>query len=166
MIKSGPILIPALALAAIALSGAAAPMPYAKPGLWVIQQHMATGRTYSSKLCSDAASQGAMLRAGAGLSAQMCSRQDVSTSGAQVTIDAVCRLGPSTLTSKTVVTYSGDSAFHVVSDGTFVPAFMGKTKSHTTMDAKWAGACPAGMTPGDMVGPTGVKMRVTGDAGH
>jgi len=162
MIKSAPVLALALAVTAAIPARAAAPMPYSKPGLWVIQQHMGTGRTYSSKMCTDAASQAAMLKAGAGLSAQMCDKQDTSASGAQVTIDAVCHVGPSTLTSRTVVTYSGDSAFHVVSDGVFSPALMGKTKSHTTMDAQWNGACPAGMAPGDLIGPTGVKMHVWG----
>ena len=156
------------ALAAGAL--AAAPLPYAKPGLWVIAQHSGTGRTYTTKLCSDKATQASMLNMGNGMTAQMCSKQDMTANGNQVQIDAVCHMGPTTITSRTVVTYAGDSAFQVVNDGTFSPAFMGKTTSHTTMDAKWSGACPAGMAPGDMVGPTGMRMRFTGGsvvpAGH
>lgn len=164
MIKPGVMFALGVALAAVGPAQATPPAPYSKPGLWVIAQHMSNGRTYQSKMCTDAASQAAMLRAGSGLSAQMCSRQDMSTSGAQVTIDAVCHIGRSTLTSKTVVIYAGDSAFHVVSDGDFSPAFMGQTTTHSTMDAQWRGACPAGMVPGDMIGPTGVKMHVLGGA--
>jgi len=160
MIKPGPIFALFLALVPAGQARAAPPMPYSKSGLWIIDQHTEAGRTYRSKMCTDPASQAAMLRAGAGLSAQMCTKQDTTAAGAQVTIDAVCHIGPSTLTSKTVVTYTGDSAFHVVSDGAFSPAFMGKAKTHSTMDARWSGACPAGMAPGDMIGPTGVKLHV------
>ena len=37
---------------------------------------------------------------------------------------------------------------------------MGRNESSMTQEAKWAGACPADMKPGDMIGPNGMKMNL------
>lgn len=137
---------------------AAAPLPQAKPGLWLVEQHAAR-RTFNSKVCEDDASQIAMLQAIAGVPTSICGQTNVTAMDGQVTIDSVCAVTSSLLVVKTVVTYTGDSAFTVATDGTFAPPFMGKSQTHATMEAHWAGTCPFGMSPGDMIGPTGLATR-------
>ena len=78
--------------------------------------------------------------------------------------DAVCNLGPTTITSHTVIVYSGDSAFHGETSSKMSPPFMGRSASHTTQDGRWIGGCPATLAPGDMVGPGGVRMHLGGPA--
>lgn len=140
---------------------AAVTMPYSKPGLWIITQHMQnTAQPFESKLCIDKATQGDLINAGNATTTSLCSRNDISGGGNRLVMDAVCQIGPSKLTSHTVVTYAGDSAFESVTDGLFAPAFMGKTTTHGVIDAKWSGACPAGMKPGDMFEPHGMKLHM------
>jgi hypothetical protein len=42
----------------------------------------------------------------------------------------------------------------------FDPPFHGQKGMHMTQDAKWMGACPAGMKPGDMQMPGGFTINV------
>jgi hypothetical protein len=49
------------------------------------------------------------------------------------------------------MTSSGDSAYKIVSDGRFEPPMGGTSQTHSEQEAKWVGACPADMHPGDMV---------------
>jgi hypothetical protein len=150
-----------LALTMAAAVVAAPVMPYSKPGLWVITQHVGTpAKTFETKLCIDKATQADLIDAGGAMAKSMCSKDDMTGGGNRLQIDAVCRVGPSTVTSRTIVTYAGDSAFQSVTDGQFSPAFMGKTTTHGTIDAKWSGACPAGMAPGDMTGPNGIRLHM------
>lgn len=137
---------------------AAVPLPHAKPGLWLVEQHAAR-RTFNSKVCDDDASQIAMLQAIAGVPSSICRQTNVTMEDGQVVIDSVCAVNSSLLVAKTVVTYDGDSAFTVATDGTFAPPFMGKSQTHASMGARWAGTCPFGMSPGDMIGPTGLATR-------
>ena len=151
----------AAAAAAALPAMAAITMPYSKPGLWIITQHLQnTAQPFESKLCIDKATQGDLLNAGNATTGSLCSRNDMSGGGNRLVMDAVCQIGPSKLTSHTIVTYAGDSAFQSVTDGHFAPAFMGKTTTHGVIDAKWSGTCPAGMKPGDMFGPHGIKLHI------
>ncbi len=149
----------------VAAGAVAAPTtPYSKPGLWVLQQQMTKSKsTFDTKLCIDKATQQYLISAGQSTQKSMCSRQDTSVSGSVVRTDSVCKIGGSTLTSHTEITYMGDSGFHGVTTGHFAPAFMGTTDTRSTQDAKWTGPCPAGMKPGDMFGPHGIKLHMGPD---
>jgi hypothetical protein len=52
--------------------------------------------------------------------------------------------------SQSVATFSGDTSYRVESRSTFSPPMSGMSESSTTQEAKYAGACPANMKPGDM----------------
>ena len=148
-----------LSIAAGAFAGP--PTPYSKPGLWVLQQQITKSKsTFETKLCIDKTTQQYLLSSGQSMEKSMCSRNDTSVSGATVRTDSVCKIGGSTLTSHSEITYAGDSAFHGVTTGHFSPAFMGTTETRSTQDGKWSGACPAGMKPGDMYGPHGMKLHM------
>ena len=149
-------------MVAAALAGgalAATSLPKSKEGQWIVTQHAANGRDYISKLCSDDATQADMMAIVSSVYRSQCSKLDVTAEGNVVQVDAVCRSGQAILTLKSVVTYSGDSAFHVVNDSKYVPAFLGKTETHGTSDAHWDGGCSFGMAPGDMIGSSGLHAR-------
>ena len=66
----------------------------------------------------------------------------------------------SKITSHGVMTWTGDTAYHMESKSHWDPPMMGKADNTTTQDGQWTGACPAGMKPGDMVMPGGMKMNI------
>ena len=137
---------------------AAAPLPHAKAGLWLVEQSIGA-RTYRSRFCSNDDSRAAMLEAIAGVSPSICHQNSVTANGNQVQIDSVCGIASSLLVAKATATYNDDSSFTLVVDESFAPPFMGKSQTHTTLAAHWTGACPFGMNPGDTVGPTGLETR-------
>ena len=160
----------ALGLAAMVSAGAfgwtcadAASTPYAKPGLWALTQTTSAGRKpIELKVCVDAATTRLLVdRAGATERSQ-CASHTTRVEGSSVISDSVCNLGPTTITSHSVVVYTGDSAFHGETNSKLSPPFMGRSASHATQDGRWIGACPAGMAPGDMTGPGGVRMPLVG----
>jgi len=161
MVKVRPAFAIATLVALAAAATAAAPLPSGKSGLWIVTQHVDNGRTFISRLCSDETTQANMLATVSGVSKRMCGRLDMAVDGNEVHVDALCHMGRSLLSSRTVITYSSDTAFHVVSDSTFSPAAFGKTQTHAVIDAQWRGSCSIGMAPGDMVGPTGLHVSFT-----
>lgn len=141
-------------------------LPYSKPGLWLLTTKTEDGKPARvTKFCSDKLAQKYLIDMGSATLQSACAKHDMNVAGSTMTINAVCTIGKSTLTSKTVIHYAGDSSFHSETDGTFSPAFMGKTASHSVQDGAWSGACPAGMTPGDMyMGPDDrIKMHIGPD---
>lgn len=150
-----------LMLASASASAADVVLPYSKPGLWSVSQADAKAAApIVTQLCIDKATQKYLVDMGNSMSKSMCSKYEVSARGTTVTTTSVCKFGDSTATSSTVLIFSGDSAFHGQSNGRFSPAFMGMTVSQITQEGKWTGACPAGMKPGDMLGPRGVKLHI------
>jgi|SRR5580698_3562940 hypothetical protein len=76
----------------------------------------------------------------------------IESAAGRVQIDSVCKLGATTATSHSVINFSGDTAYHEEITQHYDPPLMGKTsESTTTSDARWMGACPADMRPGDIV---------------
>jgi len=53
----------------------------------------------------------------------------------------VCKVGAGTMTTHTVTDLTGDTAYHSVSTSTFYPPQPGHTRSISTIDGKWLGAC-------------------------
>ncbi len=130
----------------------AADLPARKPGLWQIT--MNTGRPNApspvEKVCLDKATDQLLYKAGAGVTAKMCSKVDIHSSGSQVTVESVCDIGSSKMSSRSVTTMSGDTAYHTDIVTHYDPPMFGKSDSASTQDAHWLGACPADMKPGDV----------------
>ena len=88
-------------------------MPARKAGLWEIKM-VFEGRNLPATVmrqCIDAATD-KLMNANVGGSAQeACSKQDVRNSGGTITVDSVCKFGPTTTTSHAVVTGNFDSAY-------------------------------------------------------
>jgi hypothetical protein len=62
--------------------------------------------------------------------------------------------------SSSVTTFTGDTAYHTEVKSTYDPPMQGMPSANAVIDAKWTGACPAGMQAGDVVLPDGRKMNV------
>lgn len=137
-------------------------MPTRKAGLWEVTMHMpiANMAPQVMKFCTDAATDAALFKLGMNAAQGMCSRQDMHRSGSVVTVDTECKMGETNMTSHSVMTFTGDTAYQTESKSHFDPPMMGRSESTMTQEAKWTGPCPADMQAGDMIGPNGVKLNM------
>jgi hypothetical protein len=103
------------------------------------------------KICLDPATDALLYKFAAGAGHQTCSKFDVQSSNGKIVVDSVCTWGTSTMTSHNVITFSADSAYHEDIAVHYEPPWLGKKSDSTSQDAKWVGACTAGMRPGDIV---------------
>jgi hypothetical protein len=162
------LVLTASALTAVALGAdIAANFPARKPGQWQLTQNFGQRNLppQVQRICLDAATDALLYKYGAGAAHQICSKLDVRRVADTVEVDSVCRFGDSQLTSHSVYTYSGNTGYHEVVNVHYDPPLRSKTSdSQTLVDAKWLGACPADMKPGDMVSQptpmTPVPMRM------
>lgn len=126
--------------------------PVRKPGLWEITMTLRNAPPRVSRLCIDAATEARMRTLGQTDATGLCSRRNVSRSGDIVTIDSVCRIGSSEVTTHAVTTITGDTAYRTESASHFdPPTHGGMVDSNMTQDAKWLGPCGPDMQPGDMM---------------
>lgn len=167
--KSFCTLAAASAAAALALAApppaaaAAADFPTLKSGQWEMTttSSAAGSAPRKSTICLDASTQKAMLDMSAGMQKEMCTRMDMRREGSKYITDAQCRLGASVVTSHTVMTMTGDSAYRMESSATIDPPLnkdLRETKS--VVEGKYAGACRDGLQPGDVVTATGEKFNL------
>lgn len=153
-------------LASLALAGTALAQEYPKlkPGHWelTIRTSKAGNNAPAQKstMCIDEALQKEMMSMGAGMSREMCTRNDFRRDGARYVGSSECKIGESKILSRSVMTLTADTAYHTEINATYEPPFMGMKDSQTVLDGKYLGACPAGMTGGDFVGPNGQKFNV------
>lgn len=139
-------------------------MPPRKAGLWELKMDF-VGRNLPAqtmKQCIDPATDRLMNQAYGGAGKEACAKQDVSNAGGVMTIDSVCKFGPATVTTHSVVSGSFDSAYSVdvQSSREGGPPTPGGGKSHMKIAAKWLGPCAAGQKPGDVIMPNGMTMNV------
>ena len=80
-----------------------------------------------------------------------CKKHEVNVSGLIVTVRSVCDFGKSQLTSTSTTTFKGETAYHSDVRGRFDPPMGGISETVSVQDAKWTGACPANMRPGQGV---------------
>lgn len=142
---------------------APAALPDRAPGLWE-QKVSSDGVTQASQLCLDKAVAERFTVWGQNAGREGCAPAKVAArAGGGFDFTAACDLGENGKSS-TVGSVTGDlaraykvSAEHVVT-GAKAPQMNGR---HTmTLDAVWKGACPAGMAPGDVRLPGGVKINM------
>jgi hypothetical protein len=154
-------------LAALAMVGGAtcgaAPavdLPPRKPGLWQITMIMPGGKIppRDMQMCIDAKTDAEMARLSTSASQGMCAKNDTRRDGDTVTTNSVCTIGQKETSTQAVTRFAGDSAYHT--EITSRSGTTGGSRLVMTQDAKWTGACPADMQPGDVTMPNGVKMNV------
>jgi hypothetical protein len=126
-------------------------LPHRRPGLWSVTTPSVGGgqAPRDMRMCIDAATDAALLNMGQSMA--NCSKPDIHRSGDTLTVDSACNVSGSAINSHTVITVSGDTAYHSVSSATMVPPVAGMGNMTHASDGKWVGACPAGMKPGDVI---------------
>jgi hypothetical protein len=155
----------ALAVVCFGLAGAgasAADIPVLKSGLWELSrstsQQPETKRV--TEMCLDESVQAEMREFGLGVAKELCSKSDRRVEGNRLTMDAVCKLGATTMTAHSVMTFSGNTAYHTEGRATYDPPMANMSESKSSIDAKRVGECPAGQQPGDITLESGQKINI------
>jgi hypothetical protein len=158
-----------LAFALVSASPAAAiDLPARKAGLWELKMNFEGRSTppQTMQQCIDAATDKQMNAMGENLRQDMCSKQDVQQKvGSTIVVDSVCQVGPTKITTHSVVSGDFNSAYTVKvaskrEGGTAPPGMPADGTSNMTMEAKWLGPCKADQKPGDMIMANGQKMNI------
>jgi hypothetical protein len=154
-----------VAIASIATASAALAQDYPrlKSGHWeltIASRQAANAPPQKSTMCIDDALQKEMMSMGAGMSREMCTKNEFKRDGARFVGNSECKMGDSKIVSRSVMTLTGDTAYRTEITATYEPPFMGMKDSQTVLDGKYLGACPAGMAAGDFIGPGGQKFNV------
>jgi hypothetical protein len=153
----------ALALLATVCAAQGLDVPTMKEGLWKL--HMVTtspgGKsdeaTYS--LCRNHAYD---QQAHELIKKTGCTMIEGPAAGSKRTFTSTCKAGATTITTKAILTFSGDTQFHTESSTNYSPALSGKTQDNMVQDQTYVGACPVGMNPGDIIGADGqIRHRFT-----
>jgi hypothetical protein len=153
--------VTATALAAIFATAAAADeYPPRKPGLWEVTVHNSAIPDVTTKMCLDAETDQLFHKFSDNIRTQHCAKHDMKVTGGTVVMDTSCALGGTTVTTNSVTTFTGDSAYHVDVKMHFDPPKLGQSDMSTTQDAKWVGDCPADMKAGDLLLPHGIKINI------
>ena len=136
--------------------------PQRKPGLWQVDMTMAGGQMppQQMKMCIDADTDAQMFKMGAVASQGMCSKPEIHRSGDTMTSNSTCKMDQTQITTQAVTKFTGDSAYHTDINSKFSPPMRGRSDSNMMQDAKWVGACPADMVPGDVQMANGMKMNI------
>ncbi|MBS0273675.1 MAG: DUF3617 family protein [Proteobacteria bacterium] len=153
--------------AASAAQASPAEFPARRAGLWNVTVNMESAKlpAHTNKMCIDAATDAKLMKLGVASKEADCTSMKVSGSGSVRIVDSVCHFNGGTQKNHVEIAYAGDSAYHMDMQSQFSPAIAGKTRSHIVQDAKWAGPCPAGMKPGDMM-INGMKINMLGPIGR
>ncbi|MFO1324042.1 MAG: DUF3617 family protein [Burkholderiales bacterium] len=151
---------------AFASAALAQDYPKLRVGQWELTtlSSRAGAKPAKSTLCTDDAIQKEMLTMGAGMTREMCTRNETRREGQKYFGSAECRIGESTMVSKSVMTLTGDTAYRTEIKATYDPPMMGMKESQTTLEGKYVGPCRDGLVPGDFIGPNGQKYNVKGIA--
>jgi hypothetical protein len=155
--------IAVVALCSVCASALAAPVTSLnrKPGLWSLEVS-ADGRKGPGaiKQCVDENTDARMMQMATQASAQNCSKHELTKDGSEYNFYSECSMSSSRVVSRGK--FRGDFSSEYIGEieTTFTPALFGKTTSKTVITAKWQGACPADLKPGDMAMPNGMKMSL------
>jgi hypothetical protein len=152
-----------LLILAAPLAAAAQDYPKLKPGLWEMSNTSTRqpGRAPTkTTICLDASVQQDMIRMSTGMMQGMCSKHDIKVTSTKVSGEAICKIGESTMKSKSVMTMTGDTAYRTEAHATFDPPFMGSAESETVIEGRHVGACKPGQQPGDLTMPNGQTMNI------
>lgn len=167
MTQSSTRLILALASATLLAAGmssaaAAVDLPKRKSGLWEVKTSMPDMPPQMQqaplKVCVDQKSDDMTQQVADAEAKKNCSKSDIKRDGDRWVIHSVCKEQGITMTTDGVFTGNFDSAYKAEMKAAYQPPIMGMSNSRMIMDAKYVGACPAGMKAGEMMLPNGKKF--------
>jgi hypothetical protein len=142
----------AIAMTVLCRSALADDLPDLKAGLWESFTSVRKGvAPMRSTMCMDSTVYKRLDEKFRKDPQRPCKRTSQEHIGSTFTLTAVCNFHGKPTQSKTVMIMSGNTAYHseVHSEDQSVGVVI---------DAKYVGACPAGMKLGDMTGPDGKVM--------
>lgn len=126
--------------------------PPMKEGLWKIHSTTTSPgqppQDSTVSLCRDHAYDQSVRAMAQKTMASCTTISDVKLLGKR-TMTVSCKISGSTITTKSVMTSTGDNEYRTESESTYSPALYGQTESNMVQEQTYAGACPAGMAPGD-----------------
>ncbi len=144
----------AAAMALATLPAQSQDLPKRKAGLWEIKATPGQGVPPTvMQQCTDEAFEAQMQKTALEQSKTMCSKNEIKRDGNTITSEAVCKIGSTTVTSRSVTSGDFSKAYKVEVKSTFTPPLMGKASDTTVMEARWLGPCAAGQKPGAMTMP-------------
>ncbi len=153
----------ALGCSTLGAAGAfAADLPVLKSGLWELSRST-SDRPQTKRvttMCLDESVQSEMREFGLGVAKELCPKSDRRLEGNRLVIDAVCKLGVTTVTTHSVMTFSGNTAYHSEGSATYDPPLLNVTEAKSTLDGKWAGDCQPGQQPGDIKLESGQTINI------
>jgi len=161
--RSFALAVAALAVAAPAGRVLAAEPPVLKSGLWEVARAnpQQPERKSVTTMCLDESVQATMREFGIGATKEMCSQHDRSVAGNTMTMSATCNLGVTTMKTQSVMTFNGNSSYHMDGTATYDPPIANMPReSKTSIDAKWVGPCKLGQQPGDVTLESGQTVNV------
>ena len=137
-------------LTLLAVSSAwALELPPMKQGLWetASTSSLRPALTARTQVCYGAGTERELrAKAEAALKQYQCVMPGYQQSGDSYVYESACTIGGHTLTTRSVLTYQGDSSIHGVT--TSDPG-DGKPPHTNTGDSRWIGDCKPGQKPGD-----------------
>jgi hypothetical protein len=130
-----------------------------KPGLWVVEISTDGRKTKGdSKQCIDATTDQQMLRMAFDTGSQSCSKRELTKTATGYVLHAECSMLGSSMVSRGEFVGDFDSKYTGEIRTTFNPPLYGRSSSRTAITARWSGACPRDMKPGDMTLPNGKRI--------
>ena len=137
--------------------------PKRKPGLW--SQTVSTqGMTQTSTLCLDDATEAKMSIWGQQMGKDICVKNEVRPAPGGWTFESQCDMGGGGGKVATSGTVTGDfnASYKIKATSVTTGSSMAQINGTHPMEMSgtWQGACPAGMKPGDMTLPGGMKMNL------
>jgi hypothetical protein len=150
-----------VALCAVGTALGAEPPPL-KAGLWEVARagSQQPDRRQTTMMCLDESVQAEMREFGMGVAKDLCTQNQRNFEGNRMTTSAVCKMGQTTITSKSVMTFTGNTAYHTEGSATYDPPMMNMKETKFAVDAKWIGPCKPGQQPGDMTLDTGQTINI------
>ena len=138
-------------------------IPPRKAGQWEVTMSLGKGRPeMKSQMCLDETTDKEMMAAGLSMSKDMCPTQKISHDGDNIVIDSVCDFGAMKSTSHIVISGDMQSDYTVHITGNIEGGPKGMPgKTDMTQTVHWVGADCAGMKPGEMMMPGGLKIDAT-----
>ena len=153
----------ATALAASASAAPALDVPPLRAGLWeaTTAGSRPEGRPPAvTRMCLDRQTQRHVLDQLAVALPRMCSRNQYGMRAGRFVTDSACTFGASAIEGRTETTFVRDTSYHMEVVGRVGPAGRLAETRKAVIDGRHVGACPAGMKPGDMVLPNGLRLNL------
>ena len=149
------ILVIAAALLPLAF---AADAPEIKEGLWSIHTQTIDNpgdkkMENTTTLCRDHAYDKSVEAKAAAVKG--CTKVSESIVPGKRSVEMRCVIGGTTIDTKSVLTFTSDTAAHAENHSTYTPAMGGVSENTLIIDQTYKGSCPAGMQPGDRTEASG-----------